>query len=114
MTADRITFDGDHPDELVLTGVTVHLERMSWHSWWGEIILPSGVSVDLAFRDLNIDFEAKDEAALPISYGPDLLGCTTEWSSHGRLHRCRINPNQHADSLRHLCECGSWKKESTS
>ncbi len=111
MTADRITFDGEHPDELVLHGVTVHLERMSWHLWWGMITLPSGAVVDLTFRDLGIDIEAEHEAALPTSYGPELLGCDTEWTSHGRLHRCRINPHQHSDSLRHLCECGSWKKD---
>lgn len=74
--ADRITFDGDHPDELVLTGVTVHLERQSWHSWWGRIAQPSGRSVELNFTDLRIDIEAEDEEWLPVEYGPDLLGCT--------------------------------------
>ena len=31
---DRLQWDGDDLDEVVLSNVVVHMERMSHHGWW--------------------------------------------------------------------------------
>ena len=108
--SDRIKFDddGDQLDEIVLTGVTVHMERMSHHGWWMVMRNPeTGESVDLWWQATA---EPVVDDAYPsvkhVIHGP--LGCHgPPWIDRkGGDHRCDVDKFEH---VRCRCECGATK-----
>jgi len=104
MSGERITFDGDrhHLDEIVLTGATVHVERMSTHDWTLIIDAPTG-RIQLDVRDLLITERIGLDDLITID--PPLLGCAVEWAVDYTHHRCdRTDGIPHRV---HVCECGA-------
>lgn len=105
---DRWQFDGDmdHLDELVVHNATVHLEAMSSHVFALIIDKSDGLRIHLNVSDVTpVDIEGMNLLATEVN--APLLGCSVEWTSQGRQHRCdQMSPRHHG---RHQCECGSWK-----
>lgn len=90
----------DRLDEVVLTGVTLHIERMSWHDWWF-CADKDGEQIDFYAADLQISDQ--DGFSDLVQVREPLLGCDVEWGKYPRFHRCeRTKPNHR----KHVCECG--------
>lgn len=107
---DRFQFDGSQLDEIVLSGVTFHIERMSHHGWWlGVTDEDTGEHLSLwwqATGELVIETDRFDGAEL-VQRPPVHYACPTHWiDRRGGEHRCEVD-KEHA---RHRCECGATKK----
>lgn len=99
--SDRIQYDADELDEIVLTNVTLHLERMSHHGWYLG-----------GYRDgehLSVWFEASQEPVVDegdwkelehTHHGPLTYACPVRWDGH----RCEVEKKNHRV---HKCECGA-------
>jgi hypothetical protein len=103
---DRIQYDGDDLSEIVLTGVTLHLERLSHHDWH--------LAAYRDGQDLLLDFSTSLEPDLRATEWPgveridhDRLPhpCPTRWAHLGK-HQCD-RAGRHKG--RHKCECGAQK-----
>ncbi len=107
MTGDRVTYDGDEIDEIVLSNATVHLERLDQH--WSLLVIrrDDGVLFHLQVRDVT-EFEVENrwyvenELNPPLDYGTE---CSHTWVDRsGSKHRC-VKGRTHNQC--HRCECGT-------
>ncbi len=110
--SDRFQYDDDGRslDEIVLTGVTLHLERMSHHGWWMSAHDPAtGDRVALhwtATREPVVEREGFDRVETVIR-GPLLYHADGSWSDRRADHRCEVDAPAHR---RCRCECGATRK----
>lgn len=114
MSGERFQYDddGDSLDEIVLCGVTFHIERMSHHGWWMAVHDPeTGERADFWWHSaaepvMETDGFARAEQ---IIRGPLTYACPTRWTDrrYGE-HRCEVEKSGH---VQHRCECGATRKE---
>lgn len=107
---DRMQWDGDQLDEVVLSNVTFHIERMSHHGWW--------MAIDDRETGERIDFWWHASAEPVVEYGdwadveqvnrePLAYPCDTRWTDRrGSEHQCE---SEKAGHVQHRCECGARK-----
>lgn len=103
----RFQYDdnGTHLDEIVLTGVTFHIERMSQHGWW------LGVDDPETGQHLSMWWAATAEPVVEEDFadvrhylrGPLLYHAPPWRDRKGGEHRCEI----HGDHKLCRCECGA-------
>lgn len=103
---DRFQWNSGELDEIVLTGVTFHIERMSHHGWWMSVRDPkTGEDVHLWWRAIAEPVvESSFTSAAQKDHGPLLYRCPHRWKDRrGGEHRCELDQ----DHRRHHCECGA-------
>lgn len=107
--SDRIQYDGDQLDEVVLSDCMFHIERMGHHGWWMA-----------AYRDgkrISFWFSMSHEPVVEMDCGqvdgvetihrePLAYWCQTAWTSRTGDHQCEIE-KPHKD---HRCECGAVRR----
>jgi hypothetical protein len=117
MSDERVTFDGDitRLDEVVLSGVDLHIERLDTHEWMirvtrtAQVDLTDASPVDpLVLHMHGSDLAVSDEEGTdPITtMGPPPILCN-EWNDRqGIRHECHsVKPHK-----RHRCTCGKWRQ----
>ena len=103
--------DGNSLDEIVLTDVTFHIERMSHHGWWLGVHDPkTGQNLSLWWRQTAEPVVEHDFIDVRQDIrGPLLYDCPTRWTDrHHGEHRCEVEKPHN----RHRCECGATKAAS--
>lgn len=117
---DRFQYDGDDLDEIVLSNVTFHIERMSHHGWW------LGVRDPKTGEDLSMWWSATAEPVLEtdqwrgaeiINREPLAYWCDHRWADRrGSEHQCVVGnlaAERNPDHVRHRCECGATTRRVT-
>lgn len=99
--------DGATLDEIVLTDVTFHIERMSHHGWW------IGVSDPKTNERLSIWLSATAEPVVEHDFvmtakvcGPLLYHGSAWRDRRGTEHRCEVDEPH----VRCRCECGTTRR----
>ena len=101
--------NGAHLDEIVLTNVTFHIERMSQHGWW------LGIHDPETGEHLSLWWSARGELVVEHDFrnltenvrGPLLYHLGPWRDRRGSEHRCEVDK---ADHKRCRCECGSTRR----
>lgn len=108
---DRFQYDddGDQLDEIVLSNVTFHIERMSQHGWWlGVDNRETGEHLSMWFHasaqpNLEHDFHGTQK----VIRGPLLYHGPVWRDRRGAEHRCEVETPGH---VRCRCECGATRR----
>jgi hypothetical protein len=113
---ERVTFDGDitRLDEVVLSGVDLHIERLDTHEWMIRVTRPERISYGPTIRPALVlhlhgnDLTVYDEEGTDhiTTMGPPPILCK-EWKDRqGIRHECHsVKPHK-----RHRCTCGKWRQ----
>lgn len=104
--SDRIVYDGpgdDDLNEIVLSNVSIHLERTSQHDWHVVIWRDGYQCLDLRAGNLRITEQIGFSDL--VRHDPPLLGCNFRWDAIDKEHRCQHDKVDHKGS--HVCDCGT-------